>query len=305
MKNLKNNQLLISLWSFISTLLPIFFISLFLQGCENSGKVKGVVVDGINNQPIYNVKMVAVAKVSIVEDKKYEMSTVISDNNGEFLLKGLSSKYEYTVWAEKEGYTYDVTNGVIPPEKGQTYLLEEPLKIIKIPPTSGAFAYSDGNYRELTRINFKEFEQESRYDISKGHRYISRNDIMSNTIEEGNFILIWGSWFTDVEPLFTFDGDVVFYSPYGGKQTKKVNNILINRAYQSNLKTVMTYELSERYSSPSGTTLGGVGLLKGKLETQLFKVSEGLYLYVIDVSVLSNGYYSITENNVSWIFYKS
>jgi hypothetical protein len=294
MKNLNYNILL--------AVVSIFFISLIFSGCENSGKVTGTVVDGISNQPVSNVLIIAETSVNIVEDKKYERSTSKCNDKGEFLLQGLSPKYNYKITAVSQGYTIgDAT--AIPPDKGQTYMLQKPLKIIKIPPSSGSFAYSENNFSSLTKVNFKKIN--GRYDWDRTYDY---TESIQNIIAADKMIVFYGEYsqYLNIYPLTYFDGDVTLPFSNNSSVTLKANNILIAGANPPDLRKFIYYNTNaDRFNAPSGTLVGEYGFLSGTLPSYYYDHGN-LTIQAIDVSYLKTGIYSIKQGREveGWLFKK-
>jgi len=76
-----------------------------LCGCNRSSKISGMVINPIDGKTISKATIIATTTTNIREDKKYEKSTATTNSQGEFLLKGLSKKYKYTLTVKKDGYS--------------------------------------------------------------------------------------------------------------------------------------------------------------------------------------------------------
>lgn len=125
---------------------------LFLLSCSKSSKISGIATNQIDGSPLVGVMITAQTNTNIKEDKKYEIVTTTTDNNGEFTLKGLSDKYQYTLFVSSPEY---ISNTVTanPPEKGQTMLLERNITACPSPNKQGIFIYKNGIWEELNFNN--------------------------------------------------------------------------------------------------------------------------------------------------------
>src|SRR3990172_7236181 len=125
-----------------STFLLSFLFSLVILStqadCSASG-VTGVVGDAFSHTPISGATITAHMTTDIVEHKKYERISTVSNHNGSFTLRGLSPKYGYKILASKNGYFS--MNGAEsycqPPEAGQTRILPGRLTLVKQIKTEG------------------------------------------------------------------------------------------------------------------------------------------------------------------------
>jgi hypothetical protein len=282
--------------------LPLLFILILFLGCDNAGKVKGIVIDGINNLPISDVIVTANAEINIVEEKKYEHSTSISNSKGEFILNRLSPKYSYTIMANKQGYT-TIKTDVVPPKEGMTLMLEEPLKIIQVPSNPGVYSYTKSSYNQLTSVVFKTFKGNPYWDRS--YQFIEDNNL-DGVIETYGKIIFFGAYENNLRilPLYHFKGEVIF--PFIQKGlTMTANNVHVVGAYQSDLYVLVYYEMGSEFKRPIGTTVGGFGAIGGSLPTESFESSSS-NIRVIDVNSLNSGIYAIQsiKQNKNWLFYK-
>jgi hypothetical protein len=124
-----------------------------LCGCNRSSKISGMVINPIDGKTISKATIIATTTTNIREDKKYEKSTATTNSQGEFLLKGLSKKYKYTLTVKKDGYSSYSLSRVGVPEKGQTKMLDKPFKIIKEPSDIGVYFVSNNQLNKISPSN--------------------------------------------------------------------------------------------------------------------------------------------------------
>lgn len=159
--------------------LAMLFFS-FLIGCSSGSSAKGSVEDKVTGQPINGASIDAETKTNIEEDKKFERIGALSDDSGNFKLKGLSPRYSYKIKVYKEGYS-TLSAFLSPPEKGQTKLLK-PFYLIEIKPING---YVVDKFTKEPIVDVK-VHAKSKRTIKEGHEYEKRNAV---TNEEGEFAL--------------------------------------------------------------------------------------------------------------------
>lgn len=128
-----------------------FLVLVFLCSCSRGSNIEGKVEDSISGAPLSDVMVIAATKTNIKEDKKLERITSKTDANGSFKLKGLSSKYRYSISTSRSGYS-EAKTYVSPPEQGLTKILETPLKIFQRPPSTGIFVKKDGKFQKMESV---------------------------------------------------------------------------------------------------------------------------------------------------------
>lgn len=119
-----------------------------LESCSNGSKVKGYAYNPITKKALAGVYVTAYTSTNVEEDKKYQQITAKTNSNGEFVLKGLSSKYRYNIYIISEGYVTDGTF-VKPPEDGKTVLLEQGIAACISPQGEGVFVLEDEKWRKM------------------------------------------------------------------------------------------------------------------------------------------------------------
>ena len=170
-----------------------FFIIIIIcfSGCDfalSGSKIKGKVVDSITNLPLSDITVIATTKINIEEDKKYERKTASTKRNGEFIIKGLSSKYRYRIKTLKEGYSIAEATAR-PPENGQTRIIDKTFRITKDPGEDGFYVFSEGKTNKLQPIKFKkeQFSNPDRFRIATPWTiYYLEKDSVENTTTISN-----------------------------------------------------------------------------------------------------------------------
>ncbi len=116
-------------------------ISILFASCTKDGSIKGIVLNSLNNEPLANVAIIATSSINIEEDKKYEQIYAQANSNGEFLLKGVSEKYDYTISIQSPGYISEEIKNVRVTEKGKTLILDKSLNGFKRPDGIGLYIF--------------------------------------------------------------------------------------------------------------------------------------------------------------------
>lgn len=126
-----------------------------LASCNQTSSISGNVEDEFLSSPISGVKITASTSTDILEDKKFEKVTTKTDNEGKFVISGLSSKYSYTIIAEKEGYLSNWQNNISPPEEGKTKLLSSIITLAKSIPITGKIVDAKNNPLQNVDVSIK------------------------------------------------------------------------------------------------------------------------------------------------------
>lgn len=126
----------------ISIIISILFICLGITiGCDlimPSSKIKGKVINPLSGEPFKGIKIIATTKTNIAEERKKSKLETITDDSGDFLLKGALPNKKYRIIASKDGYVSSIYYAKSP-EKGKTRLIDKPIYILKNPPSRGLF----------------------------------------------------------------------------------------------------------------------------------------------------------------------
>jgi tetratricopeptide (TPR) repeat protein len=116
--------------------------------CGFNSKVKGKAIDIITKKPIVNTTIVASTKIDILEDKKYERREGKTDINGDFVIKGLSPQYRYTISANAAGYISSKISAR-PPKENKTRILDRPIVLILSPNQNGIHIWNNNSWKKL------------------------------------------------------------------------------------------------------------------------------------------------------------
>jgi hypothetical protein len=122
----------------------------FCIGCSSGSRIQGKVTDKMTGGPVSNVSVIAATRTNIVEDKKFEEIVGVTGEDGQFLLKGLSPKYNYRVTVYKQGYSKGSFD-VMPPEIGQTKEIGT-FRIFVLAPSAGIFGKTNAGYLRLPEV---------------------------------------------------------------------------------------------------------------------------------------------------------
>jgi len=153
---------------FLFLIITIFIFHVDCTAARENTKIKGTFVDAITGKPMSNISVTATMRTNILEDKIYEKNTTKTNVKGEFLLQGLSHRYDYTILTNTTGYIaeeYGVSN--LPRDK--TFVIERPLKMCLLPSQQGIFIWETGTWKKLeNNIKFKVDHKQGTYGDEPG-----------------------------------------------------------------------------------------------------------------------------------------
>lgn len=295
----------------------IFMTSLFSIGCDflsSGSKVKGIVTDLLTGSPISDVNILAITKTDIEEDKKFEKRTASTNASGEFTIKGLSPKYDYTITATKPGFSI-VETILTPPEKGKTKLLDNPLQIIQDPRENGVFIFSDGKMEKLQPLNFEKdkFAHDSFYtydfyylpkvNIEKSMKKSRKNLHLLIRYDGGRKL------YSDILPLIFFDQlKQISFSSKAEWTFKEQKNIYIAGVLNEKEDLITGFIkwdiLGNEFENPSGVSVGGFSRIEGRVPLKTCDLSQNGKLDVIKINDLPSGFFALENEKEmpTWVF---
>lgn len=297
-----------------------FTIIIFIcfSGCDlalSGSKIKGKVVDSLTNLPLSNITVIATAKIDIEEDQKFASKTATTKENGEFIIKGLSSKYRYIIKTSKEGYTIAEALAT-PPENGQTRIIDETFRITKDPGEDGFYILSEGKIQKIQPKKFKktQFSHPDRYRIKNPWTiyYIEKNSVEETNTQSNNKLFLSVRYNTNhhgyrpceyIQPLTYFE-KIKTCTKYTGYVNDPIlyEFMNINEVYIAGVMSKKKYHINGfmgwkinygNYENPSGISIGGFGHVTGKVPFQNYKISQTINLDIIEIYKLPSGYYAL------------
>jgi hypothetical protein len=187
-------------------------------GANLNSKIKGKLVHAITGRPISNFTITATTHTDIEEDKKYEYKITETDENGIFLLEGLSPNYNYLITATKSGYISDRFH-ISPPKENKTKLVEEPISICPLP-SQGVSVWENGNWRQLVdNVKFLVYQATifGRLNMTcKTYLDIFYPTNLGKEIKVSNSVSGIQSKVTEIENAYSFKRPILF-AIYGEK----------------------------------------------------------------------------------------
>jgi hypothetical protein len=289
------------------------FFFVIVSGCDflmSGSKIKGQVLDVVTGNPVPNVKIVASMSTDIQEDKKYESRQAISDGSGFFVVKGLSQKYEYTITATKQGFLSDKSR-VRPPEKGQTKILQKPLEVALLPGNYGVFVFEKGAFKQINRLNFDRITRCAGCIMGRNSYYYTPkamlSDIKKTQVGSGSVLIAYFPNYirlVSIDPLYYFKKKA-FTFEYNTPKDNVRTDVYVAKAVSDDLSILNTYALSthsDQYKSPSGSTVGGVGVLQGRVPCKFKKQSNNVFMEIIKIHYLPRGIYALRDGDKGYPF---
>ncbi len=176
----------------ISLFCIVFAIS--LSACADLGKAKGTIVDVLTNKPVSGARIVATTSSDLESEQKHLKYSTVTDNDGNFVIKGLRQKY-YSVRVTKNGYTSADFSVTIPKESAK--LIKNPIKICPLPPGKGLFVYTD------KFIKLEKSKPYSLFDYSGLNvAYYKSEDLKDLPPIKAKFIVKYGDGISDAQKMY-------------------------------------------------------------------------------------------------------
>lgn len=119
---------------FLICLSVIFGCDLFTSGSS----IKGNLVDAISGEPIKGFKIVATTKTDIEEELSGSNLETMTDDKGEFIIKGVLPNKKYKITPSRDGYLSD-TYYIDSPNKGETRIIDKTIYVVFDVPGTGLF----------------------------------------------------------------------------------------------------------------------------------------------------------------------